>query len=68
MLSDNTHWHSHGRNIDINRLKALRLEIEDYSKEDDLRGAIREYNDSLTAYADRMQMSLLLHHHSNGFI
>ena len=33
MLSDNTHWHSHGRNIDIKRLKALRLEIEDYSKD-----------------------------------
>lgn len=68
MLSDNTHWHSHGRNIDIKRLKALRLEIEDYSKEDTLRMAIREYNDSLTAYADRMGMPLLLHHHSNGFI
>lgn len=67
MLSDNTHWHSHGRNIDIKRLKALRLEIEDYSNNEKLLNAIREYNDSLTAYADRMRMELLLHHHSSGF-
>ena len=67
MLSDNTHWHSHGRNIDIQKLKSLRLEIEDYSKNKKLLISIREYNDSLTAYADRMSMALLLHHHTSGF-
>ncbi len=67
MLSDNTLWHSHGRHIDIKRLKALRLEIEDYSNNKKLVNAIREYNDSLTSYADRMRMGLLLHHHTSGF-
>ena len=67
ILSDNTHWHSHGRNIDIQRLSALRLEIEDYSEDKDLTEAIRGYNDPLTAYADRMGMQLLMHHHSQSF-
>ncbi len=55
------------RNIDIVRLKALKLEIEDYSKDENLRTCIREYNDSLTAYADRMKLQLLLHHHTDCF-
>lgn len=63
VLSDNTHWHSHGRNIDIQRLSDLRLDIEDYSDNSDLKSAIRDYNDPLTSYADRMGMPFLLHHH-----
>lgn len=66
ILSDNTYWHSHGRNIDINRLSALKLEIEDYSENQDLKSAIRGYNDPLTAYADRMGMPLIMHHHSQS--
>ncbi|MBU2767171.1 serine dehydrogenasease [Acidithiobacillus ferrivorans] len=65
-LSDNTRWHSHGRNIDIKRVSALKLEIEDYSFDQSLKDAIRNYNDPLTSYADRMGIRFLLHHHSQS--
>lgn len=62
-LSDNRRWHMHGRALGIEQLKELRLEIDDYSKQDDLRVAIREYNDLLTGYADRQNMQFYLHSH-----
>lgn len=63
ILSDNTFWHSHGRNIDIQRLSALKLEIVDYSTDTVLKTLIRKYNDTLTAYADRMNIQMLMHHY-----
>lgn len=65
LLSDNTHWHSHGRNIDIEKFRQMRLEIDDYSSDNELRNAIREYNDPLTSYVDRIGIPLLLHHHTS---
>ncbi len=62
-LSDNRRWHMHGRALGIERLQELRLEIDDYSKNDELRVAIREYNDLLTGYADRQSMQFYLHSH-----
>ncbi len=62
-LSDNRRWHMHGRALGIERLLELRLDIDDYSKNDALRIAIREYNDLLTGYADRQNMPIYLHSH-----
>ncbi len=51
ILGDNKIWHSHGRFIGINTLKnLLRLEIEDYSEDENLKKLIRTYNDMITGY------------------
>lgn len=60
-LGDNKRWHSHGRNIDINKLKELRIEIEDYSSDTGLRGMIRDYNDILTDYIAKNNFTIFLH-------
>jgi hypothetical protein len=62
-LSDNRRWHMHGRALGIDRLLELKLEIDDYSNDNELRVAIREYNDLLTGYADRQNMPVYLHSH-----
>jgi hypothetical protein len=62
MLSDNKVWHSHGRKIGASTLsKVLRLDIEDYSTNDDLRDKIRAYNDFLTDYINRHDYKSFLH-------
>ena len=48
-LGNHKRWRSHGRQIDIEKLKSLRIEIDDYSDNDKLRKLIREYNDPLTS-------------------
>ena len=54
MLGDNKLWHSHGRMIGPATLKrVLRLEINDYSEDSELRPLIRSYNDLLTDYIAR---------------
>lgn len=62
-LSDHKKWFSHGRSLGIEKLKELRLEIDDYSGDAKLRGAIRSYNDLLTAYTDRLGLPFYLHSH-----
>lgn len=62
-LSDNKRWHMHGRALSVERLRELRLDIDDYSNDVSVRTAIREYNDLLTAYADRMSLPIYLHSH-----
>lgn len=62
MLSDNKLWHSHGRMIGISTLKTvLRLKIEDYSKDTDLRAKILAYSDFLTDYISRHDYKHFLH-------
>ena len=63
ILGDNKTWHSHGRFIGINKLKTLlRLEIEDYSLDNNLRPVIREYNDLICEYIrSRGGSNLFLH-------
>ena len=62
MLSDNKLWHSHGRMIGIATLKnVLRLRIEDYSKDIDLRTKILAYSDFLTDYVERHDFKYFLH-------
>ncbi|MEM1157514.1 MAG: ATP-dependent Clp protease proteolytic subunit [Verrucomicrobiota bacterium] len=61
-LSDNKLWHSHGRKISATTLsKVIRLKIEDYSKDDDLRIKIRAYNDFLIDYITRHDAKFFLH-------
>src|SRR5690606_245279 len=53
-LGNNKLWHSHGRMISINTLKTvLKLSIEDYSDNLELRGFIRNYNDLITEFIAR---------------
>ncbi|MDY0083210.1 MAG: ATP-dependent Clp protease proteolytic subunit [Ignavibacteriaceae bacterium] len=50
-LSNNSIWHSHGRSIGIETLtNFLKLKIEDYSNNDELRELIRNYNDLICEY------------------
>lgn len=62
-LSDHKKWRSHGRNLDIKKLKELRIQIDDYSDNQELRDAIRGYNDPLTGYIDRLRENFYLHSH-----
>ncbi|MEQ9220301.1 MAG: ATP-dependent Clp protease proteolytic subunit [Cyclobacteriaceae bacterium] len=53
-LSNNNHWKSHGRPINIETLTSeLRLKIEDYSNKDTLRPLIRSYYELLSDYVKR---------------
>jgi len=49
-LSNNNKWKSHGRPINIEALKELRLEIDDYSNNSVRRNAIRDYYDIVSDY------------------
>ncbi len=60
-LANHKRWRSHGRNLDVGKLSELRIEIDDYSNDQDLRTAIRGYNDPLTGYVDRLQLPFFLH-------
>lgn len=62
-LANHKRWHSHGRALDIEKLKSLRLEIDDYSNDPALSSAIRGYNDLLTAYTDQEEVAFYLHSH-----
>lgn len=62
-LSDHKKWFSHGRLLNIEKLNDIRIEIDDYSSEtnSELFRLIRDYNDLLTGYIDRMNLPLFLH-------
>ncbi|MCF6314928.1 MAG: hypothetical protein L3J30_01270 [Marinosulfonomonas sp.] len=62
-LADHKKWRSHGRNLDISKLTDLRIEIDDYSDNIELRNAIRSYNDPLTGFVDRNRIDFVLHSH-----
>jgi hypothetical protein len=54
LLSNNNHWHSHGRMIGMETLRSkLRLHIDDFGQTEELRTAIRRYSDTLTDYLGR---------------
>ena len=65
-LGDHKRWRSHGRSLDPIKLRDLRIEIDDYSDDDPLRKLIREYNDPLTGFIDRMEFPFFLHNHRVG--
>lgn len=49
-LSNNNKWKSHGRPINIEALRELRLEIDDYSNNDTRRKLIRDYYELVSDY------------------
>jgi hypothetical protein len=62
LLCDNHTWHSHGRLIGVNTLRdVVRLEVDDYSGDTELRSLIREYHDTLTEYVERMGQTFCMH-------
>ena len=62
-LADHKRWRSHGRSLDIAKLTELRIEIDDFSDDVELRNAIRGYNDPLTGFVDRTRIDFILHSH-----
>ena len=61
-LSNNSIWHSHGRSIGIDTLtSSLKLKIEDYSKDDELKELIRNYNDLICEYILRIGNKAFVH-------
>lgn len=60
-LNNHKRWRSHGRSLNIPKLKDLRIRINDYSDNAKLTSAIRGYNDPLTGYIDRAGTQFLLH-------
>lgn len=62
LLSDNKVWHSHGRMISMNTLRSvLKLEIDDFGANVELRDAVRSYSDTLTDYLHRQGLQHYLH-------
>lgn len=60
-LSDNNDWKAHGRPINIETLKSLRLKIEDYSDNKDLRDKIRDYYETMTDYIRLKGYPIFIH-------
>jgi Serine dehydrogenase proteinase len=60
-LANHRKWFSHGRSLNVDKLKELRIEIDDYSDNDALGDKIRGYSDMLSAYNDRMNRTFHLH-------
>jgi hypothetical protein len=62
LLSNNTHWNSHGRFIGISTLtKECRMDIDDFGKDPDLQKAVRTYNDVLSDYLARVEIPSYLY-------
>ena len=62
-LANHKRWRSHGRALNVSRLRELRLDIDDYSANQSLRDKIRKYNDLLTSHIDRLSMPYYFHSH-----
>ncbi|MCY4153181.1 MAG: hypothetical protein OXE94_13240 [Aestuariivita sp.] len=60
-LSNHKRWRSHGRNLNIEKLQSLKIEIDDYSDNAKLSASIRGYNDPMTGFIDRNGISFYLH-------
>ena len=65
-LTNHKKWRSHGRNLDTVKLKQIGIEIDDYSDDTNRRQMIREYNDQLTGYIDRIGLPFFIHSHLVG--
>lgn len=60
-LSDNNDWKSHGRPINIEALKELKLKVEDYSEQNDLRAKIRDYYETMSDFVRLKGFSIFIH-------
>ena len=66
-LSDNKTWHSHGRMIGMKKLKEiLRIDVDDYGLDLELRDNIRLYSDTLSDYLGRHSSDFFMHSHKIG--
>lgn len=66
-LGDNSYWHSHGRHIGINTLQnILKIQIEDYSSDNELSGVINRYNSLGEQFA--LKQNWLTFIHSRVFV
>ncbi|HEY8898450.1 MAG TPA: serine dehydrogenasease, partial [Niastella sp.] len=59
-LNKNDEWNSHGRPINIETLKELRLKIDDYSTNMTLRGLIRDYYDLQADYVQSNNLPIFV--------
>lgn len=60
-LGDNGKWHSHGRMIGIDTLRTqLRLDIEDFTEDRDLRTMVNGYHDLIVDYSQRQGWPLFV--------
>lgn len=60
-LGDNKRWKSHGRPINIEELEELKLKIEDFSDNDELRNVICNYYKLLQNYTKTYNFNLFIH-------
>lgn len=60
-LSDNSVWKSHGRPINVERLRELRLKVEDFSNDGDLKMLIRDYYDLLSDFVKGNSLPVFVH-------
>lgn len=60
-LSDNNKWKSHGKGITISELTALKLRIEDFSTDANLRPLIRDYYNAMDEYVRMKHHQLFIH-------
>lgn len=60
-LSNNNKWKSHGRPINIEALKELRLEVEDYSYDAAKRAVIRDYYEIISDYVISRRFGNFVH-------
>lgn len=60
-LSDNNRWKSHGKGITISELSALKLKIEDFSGDVNLRPLIRDYYNTMDEYIRMRNIPLFIH-------
>jgi len=63
ILGDAEKWHSHGRGITMRELggREIKLQIEDFGKDEDLNGGIRQYYDLFLDYGLRTGSQYAVH-------
>ena len=59
-LGDNSKWKSHGRPINIKELSSLKLKIDDYSQNMNVRPAIRQYYNMLKDFTAKYQIKYFI--------
>jgi hypothetical protein len=62
-LADHKLWRSHGRALNIGKLRRLGLEIDDMSIDPHFSNLVRSYNDPLSTYIERMGLPMVMHNH-----
>jgi membrane-bound ClpP family serine protease len=62
ILGSNKKWHSHERMLGIETVRRdLRLQVEDYSAYETLKGLVRAYNDLMIEYIARIELPVFMH-------